>query len=46
MSNRGDECKKRLKLLTLGVSSLDVREDLSETVGIKLRTEAWVGSRH
>lgn len=45
MSNRGYKYKKkRLKLLTLGVSSLDVREDLSETMGLKLRTEAWIGS--
>lgn len=35
-----------IKLLTLGVSSLDIREDFSETVAIELRTEAWVGSRH
>ena len=38
--------KKRLKLLRLGVPSLDVREDFSAKVAIKLRIEAWVGSRH
>lgn len=33
-----------MKLLTLGMSSLDIREDCSETVAVELRTESWVDS--